>query len=101
MRSRRGVVGEVEVNERGLRSAISDSLHRRLCGEHVAETITDIPGTHDQQQIILMRDVHDLSYEEISDILDLPRGTVKSRLHRARGQLATVLARRLKPEDVI
>jgi len=55
----------------------------------------------EQRQIILLRDVQDLSYEEISSILDLPRGTVKSRLHRARSQLATVLGRRVKKEDVM
>jgi RNA polymerase sigma-70 factor (ECF subfamily) len=52
------------------------------------------------RQIILLRDVEDLPYEEIADILELPRGTVKSRLHRARAQLAAVLSRRIAPEDV-
>jgi RNA polymerase sigma-70 factor, ECF subfamily len=52
------------------------------------------------RQILLLRDVEDLPYEEIAEILDLPRGTVKSRLHRARAQLAVVLGRQLASEDV-
>lgn len=52
------------------------------------------------RQIILLRDVEDLPYEDIAEILDLPRGTVKSRLHRARAELARTLAQRLSPEDV-
>lgn len=54
----------------------------------------------DQRQIILLREMQDLSYEEISDLLGLPRGTVKSRLHRARLELAAILGRSLKKEDV-
>lgn len=54
----------------------------------------------EQRQIIVLREVQDLSYEEIADLLDLPRGTVKSRLHRARLELAAVLARKVKREDV-
>jgi len=54
----------------------------------------------EQRQIILLRDIQDLSYEEISGILDLPRGTVKSRLHRARAALASVLSERIKLQDV-
>ena len=38
----------------------------------------------DQRLVVILRDVEELSYEEIGDITGLPEGTVKSRLHRAR-----------------
>ncbi len=41
----------------------------------------------DAREIIMLRDFHDLSYAEISEILGIPSGTVMSRLHRAREQL--------------
>jgi len=52
------------------------------------------------RSIIILRDIEDLPYEEIAEILDLPRGTVKSRLHRARAQLARALSRHIDKEDV-
>jgi len=55
----------------------------------------------EQRRIIVLRDIEDLSYEEIANILDLPKGTVKSRLHRARHELARRLGRRLSMADVV
>jgi RNA polymerase sigma-70 factor (ECF subfamily) len=43
------------------------------------------------REVIALRDAEDLSYEEIAEILDVPVGTVRSRLHRARMQLHDVL----------
>jgi RNA polymerase sigma-70 factor (ECF subfamily) len=41
----------------------------------------------DFREVLVLRDVEDLTYEEIRDITGLAEGTVKSRLHRARAML--------------
>ncbi|MDA8745655.1 sigma-70 family RNA polymerase sigma factor [Rubripirellula amarantea] len=41
----------------------------------------------DSREIIYLRDFHGLSYDEISEVLGIAKGTVMSRLHRARLQL--------------
>jgi len=45
----------------------------------------------DMRMVILLRDLQGKSYEEVAEILSLPLGTVKSRVNRARIQLAQVL----------
>ena len=43
------------------------------------------------RNILLMRDIQELSYEDISRILDIPLGTVKSRINRGRIKLRDIL----------
>ena len=43
---------------------------------------------------VVLCDIEGLSYEEISDVLDIKIGTVRSRIHRGRSQLRTALAHR-------
>lgn len=45
--------------------------------------------------VIVLRDIEGRNYDEIAEILDCPRGTVKSRLHRARKALRKELKRAL------
>jgi RNA polymerase sigma-70 factor (ECF subfamily) len=47
------------------------------------------------RECLVLRDVEDLSYEEIESITGLPAGTVKSRIHRARAQLKQIVEREL------
>jgi RNA polymerase sigma-70 factor (ECF subfamily) len=47
--------------------------------------------TPDMKEIVILRDIEQLSYEEISKILNIDLGTVKSRLHRARVELREAL----------
>jgi RNA polymerase sigma-70 factor, ECF subfamily len=46
--------------------------------------------------LIVLRDVEELSYEEIGEVSGLPEGTIKSRLHRARMSIKEFLARRTR-----
>jgi RNA polymerase sigma-70 factor, ECF subfamily len=47
---------------------------------------------------VLMRDIHELSYQEIADRLRLPEGTVKSRINRGRTELARQI-RKLRGDE--
>jgi RNA polymerase sigma-70 factor (ECF subfamily) len=47
--------------------------------------------SEEHRSILVLREMEELEYEAISEILDLPVGTVRSRLHRARSQLKQML----------
>jgi RNA polymerase sigma-70 factor (ECF subfamily) len=45
------------------------------------------------RETVILRDLEELEYREIAQILGVPEGTVKSRLNRGRAELARVLKR--------
>ena len=48
---------------------------------------------------VVLRDVADLDYAEIAEALNVPVGTVKSRIARGRGMLAAQLGNQLPPDE--
>lgn len=49
----------------------------------------------ERRTVILLRDFDGMDYEQIAETLDIPVGTVRSRLHRARLELKSILEQRL------
>ena len=49
--------------------------------------------SHDLRECVILRDIEELTYQEIVDLLKIPEGTVKSRINRGRIELAKVLRR--------
>ncbi|MHC4997015.1 MAG: RNA polymerase sigma factor [Planctomycetota bacterium] len=63
------------------------------------ETLQQLKGglmamPDDLREIILLRDFHNLPYAEIAQVLSVPKGTVMSRLHRARTTLRSRMEKR-------
>lgn len=56
----------------------------------VDDLIAALP--HEFREVLVLRGLDELSYREISERIDIPVGTVMSRLHRARAMLRTCLA---------
>ena len=62
----------------------------RLSQEGVVQALSGVP--HDFRDVIVLVDIGDFSYQEAAQILDIPIGTVMSRLHRGRRVLKSELA---------
>jgi RNA polymerase sigma-70 factor, ECF subfamily len=85
-----GEEAEVEINR--LPNAAGDSFTEFSRGElkqRLRAALDEL--TPDHRAVILLREVEGLSYDEISDVLQCPRGTVMSRLHYARNRLREIL----------
>ena len=67
--------------DQGVQSEITNKIIRKA--------IEELPAKF--KEVINMRDIDQLSYEDISYIIEVPIGTVKSRINRARLQLQTEL----------
>lgn len=65
--------------------------------EAILKEIDKLP--HHFKEAVLLRDVQDLSYEEISQILNVPLGTVKSRVNRGRSRLQKRLGYLVREES--
>jgi RNA polymerase sigma-70 factor (ECF subfamily) len=61
------------------------SLRRRADIEMVQQAIGRLP--HSFQEVLILADVEEMKYQEVAETLDIPIGTVMSRLARARKQL--------------
>lgn len=64
---------------------LREELFDHMMGDEVTAAMNSLP--EDFRTVILLCDIEDFSYEEISKIIDVPIGTVRSRLFRARNML--------------
>ena len=60
--------------------------------KNVQRALADLPD--DFKTIIILRDIQELSYDEISKIVEVPLGTVKSRINRGRVKLQQLLKKK-------
>ena len=65
------------------------ALDRKETVDRVHRLLALLP--EDQREAVILRDLEELTYEEIADLLALPIGTVKSRINRGRIELARLV----------
>lgn len=75
-----------------------DSLHEKMCVDQLEKALMEL--SEDFREVVVLRDIQQLSYEEIAEIADLPMGTVKSRINRGRAQLQEMLENYVYPETI-
>lgn len=68
---------------------LRDQIENRMLGDEIAGAISALPEKF--KSVIVLRDLEDMPYEEVAEVLDIPVGTVRSRLHRARALLFSKL----------
>lgn len=67
-----------------------DRVVERLSQDDIVSALSSVP--HDFRDVIVLVDIGDFSYQDAAQILDIPIGTVMSRLHRGRRILKRELA---------
>ncbi|MDR9418500.1 sigma-70 family RNA polymerase sigma factor [Gracilimonas sp.] len=75
--------------ERTETSDLESLMFREMMDDDLSEALTRLP--EDFRTVVLLCDVDGYTYEEIANMLDVPIGTIRSRLHRGRNLLKTEL----------
>lgn len=76
---------------RAVGNSAQKEIERREMAAQVQEGIDKLPA--DLRTCVILRDIEELTYQEIVDLLKIPEGTVKSRINRGRIELAKILRR--------
>jgi RNA polymerase sigma-70 factor (ECF subfamily) len=77
--------------------AEEDRVVERLSQDDIVAALSAVP--HDFRDVIVLVDIGDFSYQDAAQILDIPVGTVMSRLHRGRRVLKRELADNVEEEQ--
>ena len=74
-----------------------ERIVERLSQDEIVAALAEVP--HDFRDVVVLVDIGDFSYQEAAQILDIPVGTVMSRLHRGRRILKANLAETVAGES--
>ncbi|RMG78134.1 MAG: sigma-70 family RNA polymerase sigma factor [Bacteroidetes bacterium] len=69
---------------------LSEEIYKNLMSDEVTNALQSL--LPDEQLIVFLADIEDFKYDEIASILEVPIGTVRSRLNRTRNKLKKILA---------
>jgi len=78
-----------EPNDESFDHQPGDALERRESDQRIHAALQQV--SPDFRSVLVLRDLDGMKYEEIAAALELPIGTVRSRLHRARLELRSIL----------
>ncbi len=73
-----------------------DELHLKLSVQELEKALQQL--NEDFREAVVLRDIQQLTYEEIAEITDSAMGTVKSRINRGRQQLQEIIGNYVRPE---
>ncbi|EPX61246.1 RNA polymerase sigma factor RpoE [Cystobacter fuscus DSM 2262] len=92
-------LGEARIGALGSRLGTNPqkSALRRELAEKIQEALASVPEKH--RAILLLREVEGMSYEDLSRTLDIPKGTVMSRLFHARAKVQKILSEYLELDE--
>jgi RNA polymerase sigma-70 factor, ECF subfamily len=97
--------GDVENFYDSIRDDSTDSndlqqkMYNNMLSDEVTQALQSLP--EDFRTVVILCDIEGLTYEEISDFLNCPIGTVRSRLHRGRKMLEDMLRDYAKERGLI
>jgi len=75
------------------KTAVTGRADALLAGREASEALQNALQklSPDLRETVILRDVEEMEYREIAQVLDVPEGTVKSRLNRGRAELIRIL----------
>jgi RNA polymerase sigma-70 factor (ECF subfamily) len=84
-------VDDHQYHLRAVGTSAHKEVERKELAAQVQQGIDKLP--EDLRTCVILRDIEELTYAEIVDVLQIPEGTVKSRINRGRIELAKILRR--------